>query len=92
MTTNRQLTDEYIASIQNAYEEAARIGVIDPNRVDIERFADMTSDDIAFLDTPALYGYQERIDSELAVANLMRGGEARETVMQKWYGRGKETL
>lgn len=92
MTTNSQLTDEYIASIQKAYEEAARSGVINATKIDIERFADMSSDEIAFLDIPALYGYQERVESERAVANLMRGGEARETVMQKWFGRGKETL
>ena len=92
MTTNSQLTDEYIASIQIAYEEAVRNGVVDATKIDIERFADITSNEIAILDTPALYGYQEREDSERAVANLMRGGEARETVMQRWYGRGKKTL
>lgn len=82
--------DYSITTIQNAYQQSAESGKIDPHKMDIESFALRFFPPNDFLDLPCLPTGHEIMNSRQEVANLMKGGEQRTQVIEQWFGRGKE--
>ncbi len=90
MSQNNQELDARVAKVEAAYQAAIDSGQISPG-MDIVRFADMIADDIDFLDTPAMDGFDERVESERAVNSIIKGGRDAEGILGKWFGtKGKE--